>query len=101
MPPQAASNHARRLANKFLVVANVETPDGGKAVVEGNQRVLRARLSDAKFFWDQDLKETLESRLEKLKPIVFHESWAASLNGSSASRRWRARLLGFAPPTSR
>lgn len=73
VPPQAASNHARRLANKFLVVANVETPDGGKAVVEGNQRVLRARLSDAKFFWDQDLKETLESRLEKLKPIVFHE----------------------------
>lgn len=64
---------AKALANKFLVVANVETPDGGKAVIEGNQRVLRARLSDAKFFWDQDLKETLESRLEKLKPIVFHE----------------------------
>ncbi len=64
---------AKALANKFLVVANVETPDGGKAVIEGNQRVLRARLSDAKFFWDQDLKETLESRREKLKPIVFHE----------------------------
>ncbi|NWH09535.1 MAG: glycine--tRNA ligase subunit beta [Alphaproteobacteria bacterium] len=69
----ASKDDARRLANKFLLVANIEAKDGGKAIIEGNERVLRARLSDAKFFWDQDLKETLESRLEKLKPIVFHE----------------------------
>ena len=46
--------------------------DGGKQIVAGNERVLRARLSDAKFFWDDDRKHTLESRIEALKGIVFH-----------------------------
>jgi glycyl-tRNA synthetase beta chain len=46
--------------------------DGGKEIVAGNERVLRARLSDAKFFWDQDRKRTLESRVDDLKSIVFH-----------------------------
>jgi glycyl-tRNA synthetase beta chain len=62
-----------KLAPKFIIVANRETKDGGKAVIHGNERVLRARLSDAKFFWDQDLKIKLEDRLPKLKDIVFHE----------------------------
>jgi glycyl-tRNA synthetase beta chain len=61
-----------RLANKFIVVANTITGDGGKAVVAGNERVLRARLSDAKFFWDQDLKIRLEARVPQLAGIVFH-----------------------------
>jgi len=60
------------LANRFVVVANNVARDGGKVIVEGNERVLRARLSDAKFFWDQDRKTTLESRLPSLKQIVFH-----------------------------
>lgn len=63
----------RGLANKFLCVANIEADDGGRAIIAGNQKVLSARLSDAKFFWDQDLKTTLEARLPKLKDIVFHE----------------------------
>ena len=46
--------------------------DGGKEIVAGNERVLRARLSDAKFFWDQDRKRTLDSRVDALKGIVFH-----------------------------
>ena len=46
--------------------------DGGKEIVAGNERVLRARLSDAKFFWDQDRQHTLDSRVEALKGIVFH-----------------------------
>ncbi|MFV3076493.1 glycine--tRNA ligase subunit beta [Niveispirillum fermenti] len=61
-----------RLAPRFVVVANRNTIDGGVAVVAGNERVLRARLSDAKFFWDQDLKVKLEDRLPGLKDITFH-----------------------------
>ena len=60
------------LASKFIVVANKETPDGGAAIVAGNERVLRSRLADAKFFWDQDLRQSLESRLDQLKDITFH-----------------------------
>jgi glycyl-tRNA synthetase beta chain len=60
------------LAPRFVIVANTLTDDGGKQVIAGNERVLNARLSDAKFFWDQDRKQTLESRLPALKDIVFH-----------------------------
>ncbi|WP_142847326.1 glycine--tRNA ligase subunit beta [Telmatospirillum sp. J64-1] len=61
-----------KLAPRFVVVSNMSTADGGKAVVAGNQRVLRARLSDAKFFWDTDRKRKLESRLPKLSERIFH-----------------------------
>jgi len=60
------------LAPRFIVVANMVTADGGQAVVAGNQRVLRARLSDARFFWDQDRKTLLRDRLGALKAIIFH-----------------------------
>jgi len=60
------------LAPRFVVVANTETEDGGRIVVAGNERVLRARLSDAKFFWDQDRKTKLADRVPALKNIVFH-----------------------------
>jgi len=60
------------MAPNFIVVSNQVAPDGGAAIVEGNERVLRARLSDAQFFWDQDRKTTLASRAPKLKDIVFH-----------------------------
>jgi glycyl-tRNA synthetase beta chain len=62
-----------QLANKFILVANTQAADGGKAIIGGNERVIRARLSDAKFFWDSDVKVPLEARLPKLKEIVFHE----------------------------
>jgi glycyl-tRNA synthetase beta chain len=61
------------LANKFILVANTEAKDGGAAIVHGNERVIRARLSDAKFFYETDLKTRLENRLPKFKDIVFHE----------------------------
>src|SRR4051812_22620628 len=61
-----------KMANRFALVANMIASDGGKEIVAGNERVLRARLSDAKFFWDEDRRHTLESRVEKLKGIVFH-----------------------------
>ena len=61
-----------RLAPHFLAVANVEATDGGAAIAAGNARVLSARLNDARFFWDEDRKVPLESRLEKLKGVTFH-----------------------------
>ncbi|MCI0431639.1 MAG: glycine--tRNA ligase subunit beta [Rhodospirillales bacterium] len=61
-----------RLAPRFLLVANVEPKDGGTAIVAGNERVLRARLADAEFFWNQDLKTPLEDRVPALEEIVFH-----------------------------
>src|SRR5580698_6050164 len=64
--------HAR-LVDKFLLVSNLEAEDGGKAIVAGNERVIRARLSDAKFFYETDLKTRLEDRLPKFRDIVFHE----------------------------
>ncbi len=63
---------AGKLAAKFLIVSNLEARDGGKAIIAGNERVLRARLSDAKFFWDNDKAITLADRLPKLDHIVFH-----------------------------
>jgi glycyl-tRNA synthetase beta chain len=62
-----------KLANKFLLVSNLEAKDGGAAIKAGNARVIRARLADAKFFWDQDRKTKLESRLPKFSEITFHE----------------------------
>ncbi len=64
--------HAK-LVNKFILISNIEAEDGGKAIVAGNERVIRARLSDAKFFYETDLKTRLEDRLPKFKSIVFHE----------------------------
>src|SRR4029077_13564063 len=61
-----------KFANRFAMVANMTSKDGGAQIVAGNERVLRARLSDAKFFWDQDRKRTLESRVNDLRKIVFH-----------------------------
>ena len=78
------------LASRFVVVANNVARDGGKVITAGNERVLRARLADAKFLWDQDRKTRLEERLPALKGIVFH----AKL-GSQAERVERiARLAG-------
>jgi glycyl-tRNA synthetase beta chain len=62
-----------KLTNKFILTANIEASDGGKAIVAGNERVIRARLSDAKFFYEADLKTRLEDRLPKFDQIVFHE----------------------------
>jgi glycyl-tRNA synthetase beta chain len=61
------------LTNKFILTANIEASDGGKAIIAGNERVIRARLSDAKFFYETDLKTKLEDRLPKFENIVFHE----------------------------
>ncbi|MCC6982335.1 MAG: glycine--tRNA ligase subunit beta [Bauldia sp.] len=61
------------LANRFVLVSNIEAVDGGAEIVAGNERVIRARLSDARFFWESDLKVPLDERAKKLDFIVFHE----------------------------
>jgi len=61
-----------RLAPFFVTVANIDAPDGGAAITAGNERVLRARLWDARFFWEQDQKTPLEAFLPKLDAMVFH-----------------------------
>ncbi len=61
------------LANRFILVSNIEAKDGGREIVAGNERVVAARLSDAKFFWESDLKIRLDDRVTKLDAIVFHE----------------------------
>jgi len=62
-----------RLAPNFICTANIEPTDGGAAIAAGNAKVLAARLSDAKFFWEQDLKIPLDEQAKKLDQIVFHE----------------------------
>jgi glycyl-tRNA synthetase beta chain len=71
--PAASGGRGDVLANKFILIANIEASDGGNAIVAGNERVIRARLSDAKFFYETDLKTRLEDRLPKFDSIVFHE----------------------------
>jgi len=69
----ACADDSEALAPAFVCVANIDANDGGGAIVEGNRRVLAARLSDARFFWEQDLKIPLEEQAKKLAGIVFHE----------------------------
>ena len=64
---------AGKLANAFVCTANIAAADGGAAIVAGNRKVLAARLSDARFFWEQDRKTTLEEQAKKLERITFHE----------------------------
>jgi glycyl-tRNA synthetase beta chain len=77
-----------KLANRFILVSNIEAVDGGKSIVAGCERVIRARLSDAKFFYETDLKVRLEDRLSKFDQIVFHEKL-----GTQAARIARIQSL--------
>ncbi len=69
----ACTDGTGMLAPAFVCIANIDANDGGEAIVEGNRRVLAARLADARFFWEQDLKVPLEEQAKKLSGIVFHE----------------------------
>ncbi|MGI8705543.1 MAG: glycine--tRNA ligase subunit beta [Sphingomicrobium sp.] len=69
----ACTDKKGALAPAFVCIANIDAEDGGRSIVEGNRRVLAARLADARFFWEQDLKVPLESQAAKLSGIIFHE----------------------------
>ncbi len=79
-----------KLTNKFLIVSNI-SPDDASAVIGGNERVVRPRLADAKFFFDQDRKKTLESRLSSLDKVVYHNKL-----GSQGERTERVRAIAKA-----
>ena len=81
---------AGKLTNKFLVVSNI-TPDDASAVIQGNERVVRPRLADAKFFFDQDRKKTLASRVEGLSKVVYHNKL-----GTQGERVERVRAIAKA-----
>ena len=76
------------LMNRFLLVSHLEAKDGGEAIRSGNARVVRARLADAKFFYDQDKKTTLESRIPELKNVVYHNKL-----GTQAERVERVKMI--------
>ncbi|MBC7786784.1 MAG: glycine--tRNA ligase subunit beta [Methylophilaceae bacterium] len=78
------------LTNQFLIVSNI-SPNDPSAVIGGNERVVRPRLADAKFFFDQDRKKTLESRLESLNKVVYHNKL-----GSQGERTQRVRAIAQA-----
>ncbi len=78
---------AGKLTNKFLVVSNI-SPSDASAVIQGNERVVRPRLADAKFFFDQDRKKTLESRIPQLAKVVYHNKL-----GSQGERVERVRAI--------
>jgi len=86
-----------RLAPPFLVVANIEAKDGGTAIVAGNERVLRARLADARFFWDQDRKTRLEERVPALKDIVFHARLGSLADKVQRMQALAAEIAAFVP----
>ena len=80
----------KKLANRFLLVSNLVASDGGLQIVAGNDKVIRARLSDAKFFWDQDLKKPLDEMAIALSGITFHEKL-----GTQADRVERVAELAY------
>jgi glycyl-tRNA synthetase beta chain len=91
-----------RLANKFILVANIEAPDGGKAIVGGNERVIRARLSDARFFYNADLKSwrevPLKDRLQKFRNVIFNDRLSQAFIDETLATQWRRieRIEGLA-----
>src|SRR5690606_29259634 len=106
-----------RMAPRFIVVANLRAEDGGRMITAGNERVLGARLSDAKFFWDKDREKSLESRVADLEKIIFHAKLgtvrekvervisltreiAAFVPGADAALAARAALLAKADLTT-
>jgi glycyl-tRNA synthetase beta chain len=91
------TNADGRLAPHFALVSNMVTQDKGAAIVAGNERVLRARLSDAKFFWDQDRKHRLESRLPKLDQRVFYKGLGTMHDKAGRLARLAESLAAFVP----
>ncbi|MCH9012272.1 MAG: glycine--tRNA ligase subunit beta [Proteobacteria bacterium] len=85
------------LAPRFLVVANMESADKGKAIAAGNERVLRARLADARFFWDQDRKQSLAARTPRLGDIVFHAKLGSLDEKIDRVQALAVEIAGYVP----
>ena len=86
-----------RPASRFVMVANTETSNDGAAVVAGNERVLSARLADARFFWDQDRRQKLENRVDALKGIVFHTRLGSMYEKAERIKKLALTLCNWIP----
>jgi glycyl-tRNA synthetase beta chain len=84
-------------APRFLFVANNQVPDGGKTIIAGNERVLRARLADARFFWDQDRKVRLEERVAALKERIYHEKLGSVYDKVERMEKLAQSLVQYVP----
>ena len=102
----ATRNHQRYLATEtpeeklgrsFIIVANIEANDDGKAIVAGNERVLRARLADARFFWDQDRKISLSDRVPKLAEMIYHSQLGTEEDKTKRVTRLASEVVRWIP----
>ena len=85
-----AEKKTKNLTNKFILISNIQTPDEGSSVISGNQRVLSARLYDAKYFWDRDLNRPLIDNLQLLNNVTYHKKL-----GSLGSKVERIELIAL------
>ncbi|CFX61827.1 Glycine--tRNA ligase beta subunit [Candidatus Filomicrobium marinum] len=85
-----------KLANRFVLVSNLIAKDGGSAIIAGNEKVMRARLSDAKFFWEQDKKHPLEDMRLELKAITFHEKLGTQWDRTERIAEFADQIAGAA-----
>jgi glycyl-tRNA synthetase beta chain len=84
----------KKLANKFILVSNLTATDGGQQIIAGNEKVIRARLSDAKFFWEQDLKKPLDEMANELAGITFHEKLGSQKDRVERIAELAAQIAG-------
>jgi glycyl-tRNA synthetase beta chain len=84
----------KKLANKFILVSNLTATDGGQQIIAGNEKVIRARLSDAKFFWEQDLKKPLDEMANELAGITFHEKLGSQKDRVERMAELAAQIAG-------
>jgi glycyl-tRNA synthetase beta chain len=89
------SKKTGKLANRFILVSNLEAEDGGKAIVAGNERVIRARLSDARFFWENDRAHPLSGLTASLAHVTFHEKLGTQLERVDRIERLARELAPF------
>ena len=100
----ALKDQNKKLMNRFLLVSQIEAKDGGEAIRSGNARVVRARLADAKFFYDQDRFQTLESRVPGLAHVVYHNKLGTQLERSERVQKIASRIaeqIGADPALAR
>ena len=94
----ALENKDGSFSDKFLITSNMETSDQGKAIIAGNERVLRARLADGRFFWDQDRKKKLEDWAKGLSSVTFHAKLGSVADKVERIKKLALELMKYVDP---